>query len=206
MMFTDIVNSTAIKAEIGDQEYFNEVLGPHNALVRESVEGHMGHELKAIGDAFLIGFANPGDACACAAEIQTELGTRTIGAGSAQLRVRIGVHTGIPIIYRDAASGCIDLSGTDVDKAARIESLAHGGQVLISEETRTFARPQVHDWGLWELKGLNRHRIFELLWPGRVPERPAGRPALGPGRFLTRFVGREAELSVVMDSILAAAW
>jgi hypothetical protein len=49
MMFTDIVDSTRIKAEIGDRPYFDEVLKRHNELVQDSVARHNGHELKAIG-------------------------------------------------------------------------------------------------------------------------------------------------------------
>lgn len=204
MMFTDIVDSTKIKAEIGDRRYFDDVLKRHNTLVRQCVSGHNGRELKAIGDAFLVGFSVPPNAVACAVEIQQRLAASPILAGCDPLEVRIGLHTGTPIVFRDEVSKLIDLSGADVDKAARVEALAKGGQALISEETRTLAKPkEVHDWGLWELKGIARHRIFEVLWPGKEPERPAGRPWLEPVRFLTRFVGREAEISHVMDTVLA---
>jgi class 3 adenylate cyclase len=199
MMFTDIVNSTAIKAGLGDEPYFRKVLTPHNALVRDRVSAHSGHELKTIGDAFLVGFTLPGQAVACAVEIQQRLASAPIVAGDKPLEVRIGLHTGVPHVYRDPASGRIDLSGTDVDKAARIESLARGGQVLVSEQTHVLAKlPHVHDWGPWELKGLGPHRVFEALWPGKTASRPSGRASLDPVRFLTGFVGRESEIATVM--------
>ena len=202
MMFTDIVDSTKIKAKIGDRIYFDEVLKRHNMLVREHVLAHNGRELKTIGDAFLVGFAIPADGTACAVEIQRRLAASPIQAGVACLEVRIGLHTGTPIVYRDPVSRLIDLSGTDVDKAARVEALARGGQVLISEETKILAKPkEVHDWGLWELKGLGRHRIFELLWPGKKAERPTGRPWLEVARFLTPFIGRETQIAQVMDAV-----
>jgi len=201
MMFTDIVDSTKIKAHIGDQAYFL-ALRCHNELVRECVSSHQGRELKMIGDAFLVGFAVPADAVSCALAIQERLVASPIQAGQSHLKVRIGLHTGTPIVYRDPVSNLIDVSGTDVDKAARVEGLAQGGQVLISEETKTLAKPrEVHDWGLWELKGLGRHRVFELLWPEKAPARPSGRPWREPVRFLTRFVGREIEMAKLMDAV-----
>jgi predicted ATPase/class 3 adenylate cyclase/predicted enzyme related to lactoylglutathione lyase len=201
MMFTDIVNSTAIKAGLGDETYFNDVLEPHNRLVRERIAAHHGRELKTIGDAFLVGFALPREAVDCAVDIQQRLAAAPILADGTPLEVRIGLHTGSPRVYRDPVSALIDLSGTDVDKAARIEALARGGQILISEETHVLVKPQAHDWGLWELKGLGRHRVFEALWPGKAPGRPSGRASLEPVRFLTSFVGRESELSTAMSVV-----
>jgi predicted ATPase/class 3 adenylate cyclase len=201
MMFTDIVDSTKVKAQIGDQAYF-EALKGHNALVRECVSAYKGRELKTIGDAFLIGFALPADGLACASEIQQRLATSPIQVGSGSLQLRIGLHTGTPIVYRDEVSKLIDLSGTDVDKAARVQGLAGGGQVLISEVSKTLAKPkETYDWGQWELKGLGRHRIFEVLWPGKRPERPSGRPWVQPVRFLTSFVGRETKIAEIMDAM-----
>jgi class 3 adenylate cyclase len=64
-----------------------------------------------------------------------------------------GLHSGTPIVYRDDVSGRTDLTGTDVDKAARVESIARGGQVLISEQTRVLTDCMaVHDWEFWELQ------------------------------------------------------
>jgi predicted ATPase/class 3 adenylate cyclase len=201
MMFTDIVDSTAIKARLGDEVYFNDVLVRHNDLVRGRVAAHNGRELKTMGDAFLVAFGVPRHAVECAIDIQQRLAAAAIPAGGKPLEVRIGLHTGAPHVYRDSGSGRHDLSGTDVDKAARIEGLAQGGQVLISEETHVFAKVQAHDWGLWELKGLDRHRIFEVLWSGQVATRPSGRALLDPVRFLTTFVGREAEVSRGMSLV-----
>ena len=151
MMFTDIVDSTAIKAGLGDEAYFHDVLERHNELVRGRVAAHNGRELKTMGDAFLVAFALPRQAVDCAIDIQQQLAAAAIPAGGRPLEVRSGLHTGAPHVYRDPGSGRIDLSGTDVDKAARIEGLARGGQVLISEETHVLAKPPAHDWGPWEL-------------------------------------------------------
>ena len=202
MMFTDIVDSTKLTAEVGDQAYF-EVRERHNELIRQCIAAHNGRELKTIGDAFLVGFAIPANAVDCALGIQQRLIESPIPVGQGFLQVRIGLHTGTPIVYRDTVSKLIDLSGTDVNTAARVEGLAGGGQILISEETRTMAKPKgVHDWGQWELKGLGRLRIFEVLWTGKAPERPSGRAWLEASRFPTRFIGRDAEITTIMDAVL----
>jgi len=201
IMFTDIVDSTRVKASIGDEPYFA-LLQRHNDLIRACLSTHHGIELKMLGDAFLAGFRIPAEAVACAVQVQQALIAAPIQTGLGPLAVRIGIHVGTPVVYRDPASDRIDLSGTDVDKAARVEALAGGGQVLLSEELKVLVKPtNVHDWALWELKGLGCHRIFEVLWPGKVPSRPVGRPWLSPVRFLTSFVGREPELAQAMDAV-----
>jgi len=203
MMFTDIVSSTSIKAEIGDEEYFEKILKPHDELIRGCLSSHHGQEYKHIGDSIFAGFSKPQDAVACAVSIQAALTSSPLPGGSkGNLQVRIGLHTGNPKYYFDENTKQLDLSGTDVDKAARVEGLANGGQVLISEKTKVLAKPDsVHNWGFWELKGLGRNRIFEVLWPGKSPEKPSGRPFLEPVRHLTPFIGREEEIARAMDAV-----
>jgi predicted ATPase len=136
----------------------------------------------------------------CACRIQQALAETPIMVGDGPIKVRIGLHTGTPIVYRDPGSMRTDLSGTDVDKAARVESIARGGQVLISEQTRVLTNSaHVHDWGSWDLKGLGGQRIFEVLYPGKKPEEPAGRIHLEPLRFATSFIGREREVGELLQ-------
>ena len=171
-------------------------------MIRECVARYSGHELKTIGNSFFIAFIDPGKAVQCAADIQQALAGTPIIVGEGSITVRIGLHTGTPIGYRDDVSGRTDLSGADVDKAARIESSARGGQVLISEQTRVLTgHIPVHDWGSWELKGLGSQRIFEVLYPGKHPEIPAGRMHLEPLRFATSFVGREQEVAELIEAL-----
>ena len=199
MMFTDIVDSTGVKREVGDQVYFA-ALEQHHSAIRYCIAQHAGHELQTIGDSFLIAFSDPGQAVQCACRIQQTLSKTPINVGRGSIGVRIGLHTGTPIVYRNTVLGRTDLSGTDVDKAARVESIARGGQVLISEQTRVLAKSEaVHDWGFWELKGLGSQRIFELLYSGKTPEEPAGRMQREPLRFATSFIGREREVAELME-------
>jgi len=199
MMFTDIVDSTRVKHAVGDPVYFA-ALKQHDSSLRDCIARHAGHELKTIGDSFFIAFTDPGEAVRCAVHIQQTLADTPIIVGDESIVVRIGLHTGIPIVYRDDVSGRTDLSGTDVDKAARVESIARGGQVLISEQTHALANSTaVHDWGYWELKGLGSQRIFEALYPGKQPEVPAGRVRLEPLRFATSFIGRERQIAELTE-------
>ncbi|MFZ0889801.1 MAG: adenylate/guanylate cyclase domain-containing protein [Candidatus Binataceae bacterium] len=201
MMFTDIVDSTRMRAKVGDESY-HPALDQHYRVVRECVEKHNGRELKTIGDSFFVVFDDPAAAVECAAQIQQRLIKSPIPVGDESISVRIGLHTGTPRVYRDKKSGLLDLSGTDVDKAARVEGIARGGQVLISEQTNVMARPAaVQDWRLWELKGLGSQRIFEVLYPGKQAETPAGRMVLEPLRFPTPFIGREREVAELVEAI-----
>jgi len=68
MMFTDIVDSTRVKAEVGDRTYYD-ALGRHHDLVRRCLAQHNGRELKTIGDSFFIAFADPGAAVQCATAV-----------------------------------------------------------------------------------------------------------------------------------------
>jgi predicted ATPase/class 3 adenylate cyclase/Tfp pilus assembly protein PilF len=205
LMFTDIENSTPLKELVGgDEIYFEKVKKPHDTLLVECITGHSGHVLETAGDSFFAVFSNPTKAVESAVEIQTRLTITPIVVDPGNLRVRIGMHTGTPVVYRNEVTGLLGLSGNDVDKAARIEARACGGQVLISEETHVLTRRlkniTYRDWGEYLLKGLHRHRIFEVLWENKEPQRPLGSWRMPP-TDLSTFVGRETEITRLLDFI-----
>src|SRR5690242_10702530 len=70
MMFTDIVDSTRVKATVGDGAYFDMLDQRHHPLIRACIRESNGRELKTIGDAFLAVFGDPNDAARCAVSIQ----------------------------------------------------------------------------------------------------------------------------------------
>src|SRR5712675_2244069 len=80
MMFTDIVDSTRVKREVGDPAYFA-ALRQHNGAVRDCVARHAGNELKTIGDSFFIAFTHPVEAVQCAGRIQQTLAETPILVG-----------------------------------------------------------------------------------------------------------------------------
>ena len=212
MMFTDIVDSVALKAAMGDAKFL-ELLERHHDVVRRASSENNGLEIKTMGDAFFIAFARPQDAVTAAFEIQNQLVDSPIATSEGKrLQVRIGLHSGAPITVMDSESGRPDLLGIAVDCAARVMSLAAGSQVLASEATVILAQPvQAHDWGPFELKGMpSATRIFELLWrAGQTPKTPMRLPVAVPRPTIPRLFGIEAYVdamrSVLEDDSDAAA-
>ena len=97
---------------------FADVLAEHRRILRDAFTKRGGIEVDTQGDAFFYAFTRAGDAVEAASEGQD-------GLAEGPVRVRIGVHTGEPLV---AAEGYV---GIDVHRAARIAAAAHGGQVVI---------------------------------------------------------------------------
>ena len=87
MMFTDIVNSTRVKREVGDEVYFA-ALKQHHDAVRECIAQHSGYELKTIGNSFFVAFVHPGEAVQCAGRIQQTLAETPISIGGGPISAR----------------------------------------------------------------------------------------------------------------------
>ncbi|HYN18133.1 MAG TPA: adenylate/guanylate cyclase domain-containing protein, partial [Actinomycetes bacterium] len=132
LVFTDIEGSTRLLRSLGDD--YGRLLRAHRAILRDAVARHGGVEFGTEGDACFLAFTAAADAMAAAAEAQVALAAAD-WPGGAGPRVRMGVHTGSPLVVDD------DYVGIDVHRAARICSAAHGGQVLLSEATRGAADP-----------------------------------------------------------------
>jgi predicted ATPase/class 3 adenylate cyclase len=147
-LFTDIEGSTRLLDELGDHSYV-EVLAAHRRTLREAFTRHGGVEVDTQGDSFFVAFAHAHDALAAAAEAQA-----TLEGGP--VRVRMGVHTGEPQV---TAEGYV---GIDVHRAARVMAAGHGGQVLISESTRTLAGSK------FVLRDLGPHRLKDVTAPQRL--------------------------------------
>jgi class 3 adenylate cyclase/tetratricopeptide (TPR) repeat protein len=186
VLFSDVVGSTDLTTSRGD-EAAQDILRAQRELVRGQVEEHSGHEVKSIGDGFMVAFGSARRAVACAVGIQRALVEHNRGQSpDEQVQVRIGMNTG-EVLQEEA-----DLFGEAVNAAARIAGKAKGGQILISETTRgVIGRAkdvELVDRGRFRLKGFpERWRLFEVVWQ---EEKPAVGPALVER---TPFVGREAE-------------
>lgn len=122
VLFTDIVRSTSLASELGDQHWLD-LLGEHNRLVRAQLSRFGGTEVKMTGDGCLATFDGPGRAVECAAAI-VALAER-IG-----LTVRAGLHTG-EVQYRDG-----DIAGLAVHVASRVMAEAREGGVLVSSTVK----------------------------------------------------------------------
>ena len=181
-LFTDIEGSTRLLGELGSERY-SEELGRHREVVRRVVAARGGHVFGTEGDAFFVAFARVSDALGAANEVQA-------GLGDGLVRVRVGVHTGEPLLVEG------NYVGLDVHKAARICGVAHGGQVVVSQAT--------HDLAGLELRDLGWHRLKDLAAPERLFQLGAGDfPALGTVGVTslpvqrTPFLGRVDELAEI---------
>jgi predicted ATPase/class 3 adenylate cyclase len=183
-LFSDIEGSTRLLRELGSERYGAE-LERHRERVRCAIATHGGRELGTEGDAFFVVFARAADALEAAGDVQAAL-------ADGPIRVRIGVHTGEPLVLAG------DYVGLDVHKAARICAAAHGGQVLVSHATREVAGNGLRDLGEYRLKDLTApERLFQLGagdFPPLRTLRPTNLP-VQPGPLL----GRHRELAELLE-------
>jgi predicted ATPase len=171
--------------ELGPDVYAR-ALAEHRRVLRQAFERNEGVEVDTQGDAFFVAFPTAPGALQAAAE-------GTEGLGSGPIRVRIGIHTGTPLLGEEG------YVGVDVHRAARIAACGHGGQVLVSASTAALT-------GTEELHDLGEHRLKDLSAPERLYQ-------LGEGEFppltslyrtnlpvpSTPFLGRERELQDVLS-------
>lgn len=142
LLFTDLVDSTAIAARLGDARW-RELLSKHYESARIQLERFRGREVDTTGDGLLATFAAPAPALHCAAAIGS-------AAEAEGLQVRAGVHVGeVELVGRG-------LRGVVVHEAARIMGQAGPGEILVSDTARMFAGTglRFEDHGTHTLKGL----------------------------------------------------
>jgi DNA-binding NarL/FixJ family response regulator/class 3 adenylate cyclase len=164
LLFTDVEGSTALVHRLGDG--YRSVLEAHRRLVREAVAAEDGREVDSRGDEFFVVFRDAAAAARAARRAQ-EAHNRHEWPDGVELRVRMGLHTGTPTVRPEG------YFGLDVHRAARICQAGHGGQILLSEQTRKAldGDERVQDLGVHELRGLPEpERIFQLTVPG-LPDR-----------------------------------
>jgi class 3 adenylate cyclase len=126
-LFTDIVRSTKLVEAIGD-EAWQDLIRWHDQTLRSLIAEHRGEEIRHQGDGFFVAFAKASDAIDCAIAIQRRLAEQRRAQGFA-LQVRIGMHTA-PAHRRG-----LDYAGYGIHEAARIGSVADGGEILVSAAT-----------------------------------------------------------------------
>jgi predicted ATPase/class 3 adenylate cyclase len=198
-LFTDIEHSSRLWEQVPD--HMGPVLARHDALARSVVLRHHGVLVKMTGDGMHAVFDDPHDALLATLEFQQALETQN-PIGGLRLAARCGLHAGV-VERRDN-----DYFGNAVNRAARIMSAAHGGQVLLSEAVAHLVADRLPaDVGLRDLGNV---RLRDLGSPERLyqVEHPSLRQAFPPLRSLesfpnnlpqqvTSFIGRERELADV---------
>jgi len=153
VMFTDIVDSTARAAELGDGRW-RDLLARHDDAVRKELARFGGRAVKTVGDGFLATFDGPPSrALRCALAVTRE--ARELG-----VEVRVGMHTGECELIGD------DVGGMAVHLASRVAGLAAPGEMLVSGTvagTVVGGAFTFEDRGLHELKGVpGRWPLFAL--------------------------------------------
>jgi class 3 adenylate cyclase len=158
-LFTDIEGSTKLLQQLGDG--YAAVVADHRRILRETFGGAGGREVDTQGDAFFYSFQRARDAVRAAVEGQRALAAHDWPHG-AHVRVRMGLHTGEPAV------GDEGYIGLDVVRAARICSAGHGGQILLSETTRTLVGDDlpdgvsIRDLGEQNLKDVRAEHLYQL--------------------------------------------
>jgi class 3 adenylate cyclase len=143
VLFTDIVGSTHRAAKLGDSAW-RDLLGQHNAIVREQLERWRGREIKTVGDGFLAVFDGPARAVRCAQAIRK--GVLELG-----IDMRAGLHTG----ECELLDG--DVGGIAVHIAARVAALAGAAEILVSSTVKDLVVGSdlaFVDQGTHELRGV----------------------------------------------------
>ena len=157
LFFADMEGSTRLLQQLGER--YADVLAEFRRLLRQVFVQCNGYEVDTQGDAFFVVFDRAIDAISTAAAIQRTLFNHS-WSEDVTVRVRIGLHTGEPILTSD---GYI---GMDVHHTARIMSAAHGGQILLSQTNRSPVD------GSYRFAGRNASKHpFPLNWTKRPARR-----------------------------------
>jgi class 3 adenylate cyclase len=162
-LLLDMEGSTALLREL-DAEYAT-LLREVRALIMRCVEQHGGHRVDAHGDEFFAVFAHPHEAIAAVVDLQVQMAAHRWPC-QIPVRVRAGLHTGRPTLTE---TGYVGLS---VHTVARICTVAHGGQIVVSSATRSALREPLPDVTLVELgshrlSGLPREEVlYQVVAPG----------------------------------------
>ena len=199
LLFTDIEGSTRLWEE--EPQRMPEALARHDTLARAAVDDHRGTVVKMVGDGLHAVFDDPLDAVRATLQLQRALADPAATGGIA-LHVRCGLHLG-PVERRDD-----DYFGSAVNRAARIMSAAHGGQILLSQAVVAAIRERLpegvtfRDLGNVRLRDLaNPERVYQVAHPDLRQDFPALRSLEATPNNLpqqvTSFVGRERGLADV---------
>jgi class 3 adenylate cyclase len=196
-LFSDVEGSTRLLEQLGDR--YEDVHRAHRSILREQLSAAGGREIDTQGDAFFFSFTRAKDAVIGAVNAQRAVAEHE-WPGGANVKVRMGLHTGEPTVGEEG------YLGIDVVRAARICSAGHGGQILLSETTRTLVGNNVpegvfiRDLGQAHLKDIQHERIYELA----VADQPSEFPPLktAPTRTSADDLAAEIERKV-HEQILA---
>jgi class 3 adenylate cyclase len=203
VLFTDIVGSTVVAAEMGNTRW-SELVSRHHRLIRREIRRFGGREQDTAGDGFFVAFERPVDAIRCA--VAAANAVRELG-----IEIRAGVSFGQLEMVEGKAGGLI------VNTAARVMSVAGPGEVLVPAATKDLlpgAGISFSDHGVHRLKGIEGEvRLFavkdvdglELAEPLDVEEAAERRRVIVPAT--RRRAGLAAgALAAVVVAVVVGIW
>lgn len=227
LVFTDVQGSTGIWERSPDVMRLS--LGIHDQVMRDTLSEAGGYEVKTEGDAFMVAFGDslqavrwcltaqerlvaapwPQELLAMSDAAAVEDSQRSIIFRG--LRVRMGVHTGVPECKPDPGTGRMDYFGPMVNRAARVGGAAHGGQILvsgwvweqISSRLATLGDPATADLGHHRLKGLDTSERLVMVTPASLSGRAFPAPKTLNPRLsnlppqTSSFLGRKEDLDAI---------
>jgi len=189
IVFTDIKNSTLLWET--NPVAMRAAIKVHNNIMRRCLRTIGGYEVKTEGDAFMVAFLSAEDALKWSLAVQVQLleadwpkeilespdGRETRGENGLLLfkglSVRIGIHLGQPVCEKDPVTGRMDYFGPPVNRAARVNGAADGGQVVLSEDawaeisqkSKAFESFDLvfYDMGVVNLKGLGGEHLRMVM-------------------------------------------
>ena len=157
MLMTDIEDSTGLVQQLGAR--YRQLIDEVWSILRRGVVDSGGHEVEARADEFFAVFESPRAAVDAAVALQLELIGRS-WVDDLAVRVRIGIHSGYP------TSTDTNYVGMDVNTASRITAVGHGGQVVVSANTREGVKASAPN-GV-RFKALGEHKLPRTARPSRA--------------------------------------
>jgi class 3 adenylate cyclase len=161
VLFTDIVDSTALTQSMGDEAAMA-LFDVHNFVVRNALGNLGGREVKHTGDGIMASFVSAAAAVKCATQIQRDLARHEKNQRDLAVKVRIGAAAGEPVEQHN------DLFGCTVQLAARLCSHASPEQILVSNAIAELCLGKgfsFQDVGEVALKGFDRPvRAHAVVW------------------------------------------
>lgn len=208
-LLTDVEGSTRLWERAPEE--MRAALARHDAIIRAAITRHGGQHKQARGegDSHFAVFGAPREAVVCALEVQRGL-AREEWPAETPLLVRVGIHCG-PAETRDD-----DYYGPTINRTARLRSIGHGGQTLVSGSVASAVGSlaeldvDLKDRGHQRLKDLEEPlRVFELTHPDLPDDFPPlnsldGRRHNLPIQ-LTSFIGREYEMALLTKLVADSA-
>lgn len=195
LLFTDIVGSTGLAADLGDRSW-RALLQRHHAVVRRLLRQYGGREVDTAGDGFFATFEQPARAVRCASALVAALEQH-------QITIRAGLHAGEVEQMGDR------LGGIAVHLASRVAATANAGEVLVSSTLRDMLAGsdlRFEDRGQHTLKGVpGEWRLFALD-PGSVaPVAPEPQPGASPKRSRRPSRAQLLALGACLIAVVAGA-